>query len=177
MLTKQERAAIAKRASSYNDGTFYFADIYKCLFGEEVLDITSEDEDTTRVIGCLIDLCDTSNMVELPLDKDGEVIHVGDTVWRSGKKETVKAIEIRDSEARIHFVVPLGCESWSSPELITHKKPVTIVSLNERLRHVLDKGQMSAWSMAELFDIADQLESLGDSDDYEDKGEDSNGPC
>lgn len=28
----------------------------------------------------ILDLCDTSNMIELPLDKDGKVIKIGDEV-------------------------------------------------------------------------------------------------
>lgn len=166
MLTKEERAAIAKRASSYNDDTFYFTDIYKCLFDEEVPVITSEDEDVTRVIGCLIDLCDTSNMIELPLDKDGEVIRAGDTVYdKDGDVAEVGGYYYNNGTCKI--IIPYGqngCYINVHPNEITHKKPVTIASINEQLRHVLDKGHMSSWSMAKLFDIADQLEKLGDSD-------------
>lgn len=167
MLTKEERAAIAKRASSYNDGTFYFADIYKCLFGEEVPDITSEDEDTTRVIGCLVDLCDTSNMIELPVDKDGEVIRIGDTVYDSvGDEYKVTGYKTLFEDTNI--TLSNGSEvayREMYPHKLTHKKPVTIASINEQIKHLLDKGHMSAWSMAKLFDIADQLESLGDNDE------------
>lgn len=162
MLTKKECAAITERA---NESLKKGGSLYEILFGHTAPDNTTTECDNITIVNRIINLCDTSDMVELPIDKNGVPIHIGDTVWCSGEKETVKAIEIRDSEARIHFVVPLGCESWSSPELITHKKPVTIESLVERFRHVLDKGHMSSWSMAELFDIADKLESLGDSDD------------
>jgi len=48
---------------------------------------------------------------------------------------------------------------------LTHKRPVTIASVREQLKHVLDKGEMTSWSMAKLFDIADQLESLSDKDE------------
>lgn len=167
MLTKEERTAIAERASSYNDDTFYFTDIYKCLFGEEVPDITSEDEDTTRVIGCLIDLCDTSNMIELPRDKDGEVIRAGDTVYdKDGDVAEVGGYYYNNGTCKI--IIPYGqngCYINVLPNELTHKKPVTIASITEQLKQVLNKGEMTSWSMAKLFDIADQLESLGDSDD------------
>lgn len=60
MLTKEERNAIAERIGTDN---------------------TTWGTDCKVVRDRLIELCDTSNMVELPLDKDGEVIHIGDTVF------------------------------------------------------------------------------------------------
>lgn len=168
MLTKEERSAIAERASSYNDDTFYFTDIYKCLFGEEVPDITSEDEDTTRVIGCLVDLCDTSNMLELPVDKDGIPFKRGDTVYESdGTEHIVDGYAFSRANAKIVSVVDLINNTRILLEIdeLTHKRPVTIASVRKQLKHVLDKGEMTSWSMAKLFDIAEQLESLGDSDD------------
>ena len=48
---------------------------------------------------------------------------------------------------------------------LTHKRPVTIAQLSEQIRRVIDKGQMTAWSMAQLFEIVEQLEKSGDSDD------------
>ena len=164
MLTKKDRAAIAERIKSVgyvDEKTFYESIVDKC-----VPSTTSYSEDLKTIFQVVLDLCDTSNMVELPRDKDGEVIQVGDTVWRSGKKETVKAIEIRDSEARIHFVVPLGCESWSSPELITHKKPVTIASLVGEIRRTLSQSTISnKETTSKLWEITDQIEMLGDCDD------------
>lgn len=47
---------------------------------------------------------------------------------------------------------------------ITHKKPVTIASLVEQIRDILDDDDdMTAWVFTELSRIADQLEKLGDS--------------
>ena len=167
MLTKQERAAIAARFVSYDDGTLYFAELFECLFNREIPGNTTTKEDTEAVIDRLIDLCDTSNMVELPRDKDGEVIRVGDTVYdEDGEEGKVGGYYCNNGNWKI--IIPYGengCFINVRPNEISHKKSVTIVSLNERLRHVLDKGQMSAWSMAELCDIADDLEMLGDSDD------------
>ena len=169
MLTKEERAAIAKRASSYNDGTFYFTDIYKCLFGEEVPDITSEDEDTTRVIGCLIDLCDTSNMIGLPRDKDGKVICPGDTVYiGDGIKYEVAGYMMRGNGTEV--ILAAGAEFVYTKEPannITHKEPITIDSIVARIRNVLknDYSEMSSYTSHELVHIANDLESLGDSDD------------
>lgn len=164
MLTKQERTAIAERANKF---TYRYSSIYEVLLGHTAPDNTAAEDDCIDMVARIIDLCDTSNMIELPLDKDGEVIHVGDTLYYgSSSVYKVKKIIYKGNKWEIQFFDEKLCISvYDDPDTFTHKKPVTIASLNEQLRHVLDKGHMSAWSMAELFDIADKLESLGDSDD------------
>lgn len=161
MLTKQEREKIAERAKESIDSINVW-DPYYILTGNHIPKDTSIRGDRKKMASIILDLCDTSDMMELPRDKDGKVIHIGDTVWCDGEKETVKAIEIRDSEARIHFVVPLGCESWSSPELITHAEPVSdhesIARAIEDITHCLNDAAASL----KLQDIAMELRKLGD---------------
>lgn len=165
MLTKQERDEIAERIE--NTSVFDSHELYRVVTGVTIPGgmITLGDiHDIARII---LDLCDTSNMVELPLDKDGEVIRVGDTLY-CGSSTAYKAKKIihNGNEWEIQFFDEKFCiPVYDDPDTLTHKKPVTIASLNEQLRHVLDKGHMSAWSMAELINIADKLESLGGSDD------------
>ena len=155
MLTKQEREEIVERLKDHK--CFNYVEFYEAITGKEIQRETSRVEDITVMSRVILDLCDTSDMVELPRDKDGKVIHIGDTVWCSGEKETVKAIEIRDSEARIHFVVPLGCESWSSPELITRAEPISdhesIARAIEDITHCLSNAAASL----KLQDIAMEL--------------------
>lgn len=167
MLTKQERAAIAARLVSYDGGTLYFAELFECLFNREIPGDTTTKEDAEAVIDRLVELCDTSNMVELPLDKDGEVTHIGDIVYdENNKRYEVRQLTLDGNKWFVLAFSGGSCgDGYSFPVKFTHKKPATVASLNEQLRHVLDKGHMSAWSMAELFDIADKLEKLGDSDD------------
>lgn len=164
MLTKQEREATIERIKSYGDSDLPF---YKLLFGSRAPYAMQYTEYLKALKDRVIDLCDTSNMVELPLDKDGEVIKVGDTVYdKDGEKGKVGGYYYNNGTCKI--IIPYGqngCYINVHPNEITHKKPVTIASINEQLRHVLDKGHMSAWSMAKLFEIVEQLESLGDSDD------------
>lgn len=166
MLTKEERKAIAERMSEEFDYTEN-DEVYEALIGEEIPDNTTWETDCKVVRNRLIELCDTSNMVELPLDKDGQVIRAGDTVYdKDGDVAEVGGYYYNNGTCKI--IIPYcqnGCYINVLPNELTHKKPVTIASINEQLRHVLDKSHMSAWSMAQLFDIADQLESLGDSDD------------
>lgn len=164
MLTKQEREATIERIKSYGDSDLPF---YKLLFGSRAPYAMQYTEYLKALKDRVIDLCDTSNMIELPLDKDGEVIRAGDTVYdKDGDVAEVGGYYYNNGTCKI--IIPYGqngCYINVLPNELTHKKPATIASINEQLRHVLDKGHMSAWSMAKLFDIAEQLESLGDSDD------------
>lgn len=164
MLTKQEREATIERIKSYGDSDLPF---YKLLFGSRAPYAMQYTEYLKAIKDRVIDLCDTSNMIELPLDKDGEVIRAGDTVYdKDGDVAEVGGYYYNNGTCKI--IIPYGqngCYINVLPNELTHKKPATIASINEQLRHVLDKGYMSAWSMAKLFEIVEQLESLGDSDD------------
>lgn len=79
MLTKEERAAIAERIKSvgYVDEKAF----YESIVGKCVPSTTPYSEDLKTIFRVVLDLCDTSNMVELPLDKDGEYIRIGDVVY------------------------------------------------------------------------------------------------
>lgn len=163
MLTKEEREEIAERA---NECVAVCGSLYEVLLGHPSACNTTYEEDMKKLLARIVDLCDTSNMIELPRDKDGEVIHVGDIVYYGSTIYMVKKNIYKGNEWEIQFFDDKLCISiYAEPNDLTHKKPVTIASLNEQLRHVLDKGHMSAWSMAKLFEIVEQLESLGDSDD------------
>lgn len=169
MLTKEEREEIAERFRNYDKAEYItlYSGMYDGLLGEHVPKKTTVKKDRMELASRILELCDTSNMLELPLDKDGEVIRVGDTVYVDDDvKYEVVGYMMRGNSTNV--ILAAGTESVYTKEpanKLTHKKPVTVASLNERLRHVLDKGHMSAWSMAELFDIADQLEQLGDNND------------
>jgi transcriptional regulator of heat shock response len=78
MLTKQERETIAKRLWNYHEEDYY--EFYQALTGEETTKNTPLEEDCDKMANIIFDLCDTSNMIELPLDKDGKVIKIGDEV-------------------------------------------------------------------------------------------------
>ena len=178
MLTKEERKEIAERLSSVTElGDRAF---YEAITGEQRPDTTSYEEDLKAMFNVVINLCDTSNMIELPLGKDGEFIHIGDTVadGADGQICRVRGYEFKLDDCSVLLTSDRShIWTYSRPDTLTHKKPVTPELLSTQIRRVIDKGEMTSCAMAELFDIADQLESLGDSDDYEDKGEDSNGSC
>ena len=162
MLTRQERQGIAEKAKLYKGKELDWDNITDVLTGS--LCWKSDDELLDRII----ELCDTSNMIELPVDKDGVPFKRGDTVYESdGTEHIVDGYTFSRANAKILSVVDLinNTRILFEADELTHKKPVTIASVRKQLKHVLDKGEMTSWSMAKLFDIAEQLESLGDSDD------------
>lgn len=165
MLTKEEREEIAERLCECDNA--FISRIYECLYGRTVPKDTSLREDDKAIVDRLVDLCDTSNMVELPLDKDGEVIHIGDTLYDDeGTKIKVCGFLLREADGKI--LLDINANNGFvvvSANKLTHKKPVTIASIIEQLRRVINKGYVSAWSKDELCNIADQLESLGDNDE------------
>ena len=166
MLTKEERKAIAERITFEFDFT-EDDDVYEVLVGEEMPENTSWETDCGVVRNRLIELCDTSNMLELPLDKNDEIIRIGDTVYDNEGTELVV-----DS---LRFCAEYGCVvicnddnsicTYSGNEL-THKSPVTTKLLAQRIKYVLEDEATSIGvnSYVELGRIAEQLESLGDSD-------------
>lgn len=162
MLTRQERQEIAEKAKLYKGKELDWDNITDVLTGS--LCSKSDDELLDRII----DLCDTSNMIELPVDKDGIPFKRGDTVYESdGTEHIVDGYAFSRANAKIVSVVDLinNTRILFETDELTHKRPVTIASVRKQLKHVLDKGEMTSWSMAKLFDIVEQLESLGDSDD------------
>lgn len=166
MLTKEERSAIAERLKS----TEYITSstLFKALTGEEKPSETSQVKSLCIICSVILGLCDTSNMIELPIDKDGEVIKVGDTVYVDDDvKYKVVGYMMRSNGTEV--ILAAGAEPVYTKEPannITHKKPVTIASLVERIRDILDDDDdMTAWVFSELSHVADQLEKLSDSDD------------
>ena len=170
MLTKEEREEIAERFRNYDKAEYVtlYSGMYDGLLGEHVPKETTVKKDRMELASRILELCDTSNMLELPVDKDGIPFKRGDTVYESdGTKHIVDGYAFSRANAKIVSVVDLinNTRILFETDELTHKRPVTIASVRKQLKHVLDKGEMTSWSMAKLFDIAEQLESLGDSDD------------
>ena len=165
MLTKQEREATIERIKSYGDSDLPF---YKLLFGSRAPYAMQYTEYLKALKDRVIDLCDTSNMIELPIDKDGEVIKVGDTVYVDDDvKYKVVGYMMRGNGTEV--ILAAGAEPVYTKEPannITHKKPVTIASLVKELTDIVaaDYGTPMVVKR-KLSDIADQLEKLGGSDD------------
>lgn len=166
MLTKEERKATAERMGEEFDYTEN-DEVYEALIGEEIPNDTSWETDCKVVRNRLIELCDTSNMVELPHDKDGQVIHIGDTVFDDcGSEWVVSEISFKSNGVIIDTFLD-GEYGRFLPYELTHKQPETIKSLAQRIKHILEDEATSIGvnPYVELGRIADKLESLGDSDE------------
>lgn len=168
MLTKEERKAIADRLNYSNDTDYY--SFYKAVTGHSTTTKITLDEDVAELEKIIADLCDTSNMIELPLDKDGEVIRVGDVVYGEDDLRHEVYQIVFDGDVKWLVLVrdgELSVGTYSSPISFTHKQPVTVKSLAQRIRDVLrnDHSEMSSYTSRELVHIANDLERLGDNDE------------
>lgn len=165
MLTKQERAAIAERIKSVDyvdEKTFYESIVGKC-----VPSTTSYTEDLKTIFRVVLDLCDTSNMIELPLDKDGEVIHAGDTVYVGDREFTVNGFIFNDNGVTVRVVhTKLSVLNFYKSNELTHKKTVTVASLVGEIRRTLSQNTIiNKEATSKLWEITNQIEMLSDSDD------------
>jgi hypothetical protein len=163
MLTKQEREEIAERA---NECVAVCGSLYEVLLGHRSAGNTTYEEDMKKLLARIIDLCDTSNMLELPVDKDGEVIRIGDTVYDCECTKYEVAGHSSSSNVLLSAGRELICFKKPANEL-THKEPVTVKLLAQRIKRVLgdEATSIGVVPYIELRRIAKQLESLGDSDD------------
>lgn len=165
MLTKEERAAIAERLKS----TEYITSstLFKALTGEEKLSETSHVKSLCIICSVILELCDTSNMLELPVDKDGEVIHIGDTVYDDDNLKYEVVGYMSTDQNIILKVDGKTANILAYAETLTHKQPVTAKSLAQRIRDVLrnDHSEMSPYTSRELVHIANDLERLGDNNE------------
>lgn len=165
MLTKEERNVIDERLSKCES----LGDLYYAVIGEELPTITSYEQDVNAIFTRLSDLCDTSNMIELPVDKDGEVIHIGDTLFDDdGAKITVFSIRFNGSRNN----VVITCEGSDffctyAGDNLTRKNPVSVQSISKRMQGVLEDYLFSVDSdlHTELVSIADQLKELAGKDE------------
>lgn len=165
MLTKEERATIAERLKS----TEYITNstLFKALTGEEKLSETSHVKSLCIICSVILGLCDTSNMIELPIDKDGEVIKVGDTVYVDDDvKYKVVGYMMRGNGTEV--ILTTGTESVYTKESaddITHKKPVTIASLVSKIRNLLTTEDISDELSDKIWELTDLVEMSGDNND------------
>lgn len=164
MLTKQEREATIERIKSYGDSDLPF---YKLLFGSRAPYAMQYTEYLKALKDRIIDLCDTSNMIELPVDKDGEVIRIGDTVYDDDNLKYEVVGYMSTDQNIILKVDGKTTNILAYAETLTHKQPVTAESLAQRIRDVLrnDHSEMSPYTSRELVHIANDLERLGDNNE------------
>ena len=112
-------------------------------------------------------VCSDLGLIELPCDKDGEVIHIGDTVWHDGEAYQVSSIRYDGAglfgvEVYIRSVDDMFRAFWRSPKAVTHAEPISdhesIARAIEDITHCLNDAAASL----KLQDIAMELRKLGD---------------
>ena len=160
MLTKEERETIVERLRNCNEADYY--DFYEAVTGEKTTKYISLDKDVDNITNVILDLCDTSNMIELPLDKDGEVIHINDVVYDSSMEEyQVECIKFFDVGAGVSIRND-DDYTITQPDRLTHKNPVTVQWLSERMQEVVDDYGLSVNSdlSEKLLDIEAKLKEL-----------------
>lgn len=175
MLTKEEREEIAERFRNYDKAEYItlYSGMYDGLLGEHVPKETTVKKDRMELASRILELCDTSNMIELPRDKNGEVIHVGDTVFDDyGSEWVVNGIKFNSNGVLIDTYFDGNCNKLLPYEL-THKQPATIESLVERVRDVLENTDvvdaLDDSRTGKFYDgllaICGELERLSDNDE------------
>ena len=171
MLTKEEREGIAKRLNYCGDTDYY--SFYRAVTGHNTTTRITLNEDVEELEQVISNLCDTSNMLELPLDKNGQVIHIGDTVFDDyGSEWVVNGIKFNSNSVLIDTFLDGKCTKFLPYEL-THKQPATIESLVERVRDVLENTDVvdalddsrTGKFYDELLAICGELERLSDNDE------------
>lgn len=169
MLTKQEREEIAERFRNYDKAEYVtlYSGMYDGLLGEHVPKETTVKKDRMELASRILELCDTSNMLELPVDKDGEVIHIGDTVYDDDNLKYEVVGYMSTDQNIVLKVDGKTANILAYAETLTHKQPVTAKSLAQRIRDVLrnDHSEMSPYTSRELVHIANDLERLGDNNE------------
>ena len=162
MLTRQERQEIAERAKACKKEEELNWDQYAHV----LLGIQSWRNDD-ELLNRIIKLCDTSNMIELPRDRDGEAICIGDTVYDNNGEE-YKVTGYKTLFENTNIILSNGSEvayTEKYPHNLIHKQPVIIELLVARIKRVMDDDSTTVWAYDELDDIAEQLEKLGDKDE------------
>lgn len=171
MLTKQEREEIAERFRNYDKAEYVtlYSGMYDGLLGEHVPKETTVKKDRMELASRILELCDTSNMLELPVDKDGEYIHINDTVYDEySRKCRVICVSKHETHDRITLQVgPNNMAIDRSPNAVTHREPLTIKELASRIRGLLNENYRDIPDKFydDLWSVSRQIESLGDSDD------------
>lgn len=160
MLSKEEREAIVKRLNYCGDTDYY--SFYRAVTGHNTTTKITLDEDVANLEKIIFDLCDTGNMVELPLGKDGKIIKVGDTVYN----ENMDKCRVTGIEYMAINSVCIHCFATSTfgsvtylPNQLTH----TPVSETEQLAKAI-KNAVDTFN-EQLREFSEYMASVGGNND------------
>ncbi len=171
MLTKEERATIAERLKDIKFLTDN--ELYKAVTGKCVSVLMTYSEDVEAMVKVVLDLCDTSNMVELPRDKDGEVIHIGDEVCDEFNSvgEVTRIEFVGNGNIFVHAYDSVANTTIThSPNRLTHKETATLAenveAFNEAVKVTAQYVEKSMNECVEAMKkLAEVFNRLGDNND------------
>ena len=109
-------------------------------------------------------------LIKLPRDKDGEVIHIGDTVWFDGEAYQVLSIRYDGSglygvEIYIRSAADMFRAFWRKPSEITHAKPISEYErIAQEIEDIADANKGSV-TEEDLRLVAEEIRELGDDND------------
>ena len=109
-----------------------------------------------------------SEMVELPRDKDGVIINLGDEVCLNGKYGHVTRIDYRiDNERHVIFWSGSECIACMETELaeLTHTRPDSWELIADELDEVVDAADSADDSCEKLADLAKRIRRLAAKDE------------
>lgn len=164
MLTRQERQEIAERAKACKKEEELNWDQYSyVLLG------VSRWRNDEELLDRIVDLCDTSNMIELPRDKDGEVIRIHDVVYdNTGMEWEVREFRFPFDGACIYARIDDDYSTFR-PDELTHKVTTIEENIEEFNKAVKVIAQYVEASMNKCVEamkkLAEVFNRLGDSDD------------
>lgn len=164
MLTKQMHQEIAERAKECKKEEELSWD----QFSYVLLGIQSWRNDN-ELLDRIIDLCDTSNTIKLPLDKDGEIIHIHDVVYdNTGMEWEVREFRFPFDGACIYACTDDDYSTFR-PDELTHKATTIEENIEEFNKAVKVTAQYVEASMNKcvkaMKKLAEVFNRLGGSDD------------
>jgi hypothetical protein len=119
------------------------------------------------VLRALADRID-SEMMELPKDKDGMPIHVGDKVWMADKgalELTVRSITLHAcGEVNVDASCE-GCHAHVGPDDLTHECPDSFERIADELDEMVDAADSADDNCEKLADLADRIRKLAAKDE------------
>ena len=164
MLTRQERQEIAERAKACKKEEELNWDQYSyVLLG------VSRWRNDEELLDRIVDLCDTSNMIELTRDKDGEVIRIHDVVYdNTGMEWEVREFRFPFDGACIYARTDDDYSTFR-PDELTHKATTIEENIEEFNKAVKVTAQYVEASMNKCVEamkkLAEVFNSLGENDD------------
>lgn len=102
-------------------------------------------------------------MVEMPRDRDGVPIHVGDTVYLdNGRKAEVSRIVLGWDKTSIDlWLCDKGCFFFSvAPKILTHTAPDSLEAIAGELDDLSESGEMADETSADMRELAGRIRNI-----------------